>query len=92
MGVRSSTTRVGGKEKGDGIDKATSHSFVLCNSKTWSTHPKTLRERHSQLLFTEAASGDDGEMFVTEDLCRELLKDDTNFQQMERECAEAFQA
>ena len=59
-----------------------SHTFTLYQPETWRTYPREVRERYSNWLHTQAADGADGKIFVTKELCSEVLKDDTIFAHM----------
>jgi hypothetical protein len=52
---------------------------VLYEPHCWAQYPEELKERYLAYLYTDAADGTDGEMFVSEELCMEVLKDKTIF-------------
>ena len=79
------------RQAGDDSDKVTVHTFQLNTAKVWQSYPPELRECYAPLMFTEAADGDKGQIFVSEDLCNELLKDDVTLSRTHRAMQESFQ-
>jgi hypothetical protein len=79
------------KATGDSSDKVSKHSFQLNTARVWANYPLELRLRYAPLLYTEAADGDNNQIFVSQSLCHEVLKDDTMLSKMEREMVESFQ-
>ena len=67
------------RRPGDSTDYVKDHTFTLYDHACWSLYPRKLRERYQQYLYTIAATGNDGEILVTQDLCLEVLKDEVNF-------------
>ena len=55
--------------KHDGVDKAKEHEFVLYKPTVWNSYPAAIRQKYQMFLYTEARSGADGDIFVTEDFC-----------------------
>jgi hypothetical protein len=76
---------------GDSSDKVSKHSFQLNTARVWAAYPPELKQWYAPLLFTEAADGDNGEIFVSQQLCAEVLKDDTLLSNMERSMIESHQ-
>ena len=73
------------------MDKATKHTFALYEHHTWSKYPDELKERYKEYLYTDITDGKYGEIFVTEELCSEILKHDINFLGLERNLRESFE-
>jgi hypothetical protein len=59
-------------------------------SAVWNNYPVELRSKYSAILHTDAADGSDGETFVSEDLCAEVLGDETNFTETQRFMKESY--
>jgi hypothetical protein len=60
-------------------DKAKSHTFALYEPQCWAQYPEELKECYLTFLYTDAADGKDGEIFISEELCLEVLKDKLSF-------------
>ena len=58
--------------------------FTVDENHVWSKYREELRDRYKPYLYTEVTDGKHGEIFVTEELCHELLHADVNFADMER--------
>jgi hypothetical protein len=59
------------KAVGDDSDKAKSHSFfTLYEPQCWAQYPEELKEWYLTYLYTEAADGKDGEIFVSEEILK----------------------
>ena len=78
------------RAKNDGVDKAKVHQFHIYEPRVWSCYPKVLRDKYSKDLFTEAATGAEGEIFVTQEFCCEILRDGNIFLEVTRYMAEAY--
>ena len=72
------------------MDGLRGHDFHVYEPRVWSNYPKALRDKYSSYLYTEAAGGGDGEIFVTEELCHEILRDENIFLELTRFMNEAY--
>jgi hypothetical protein len=79
------------KGAGDDSDKCGNHTFHLYLPEVWNSYPPELRERYECHIFTQVADGKNGELFVTEELCMEVLKDKTIFAELERDLNDSFE-
>ena len=70
------------KRVGDDSDKVSGHQFMPYSPEVWSAYPEELRDKYSDVLHTQVADGAAGEIFVTDELLRETLKDDVLFSQL----------
>ena len=52
-------------------------------------YPAELRAKYKSFLHTDAVDGADGAVFVSEDLCCEILRDKSNFTQISKRMIEA---
>ena len=76
---------------GDDSDKVAAHTFHCYAPHVYANYPDELRARYSSILYTDARDGKSGSNFVTEDLCSEVLKDETNFAELTRHMHEAYE-
>ena len=74
----------------DGSDLAAPHTFHLSDPSCYNQYPHQLKERYCKWIFTQASEGNGREVLVTEELCLELLKDETIFSGIHRSMATAF--
>jgi len=88
-----STTCIGdpATAKGDSTDNVTAHSFHCYEPHVFANYPEALRRKYQKNLFTAAKDGQNGSMFVTEELCSEILKDETNFAALTRHMNDAYE-
>jgi hypothetical protein len=77
--------------KGDDSDKVSPHTFHCYAPHVYVNYPDELRDRYRAILYTDARDGKNGSYFVTEDLCSEVLKDETNFAELTRHMKEAYE-
>jgi hypothetical protein len=75
----------------DSSDRVSDHTFHLYSPQVWSRYPRELQERYKAVLFFDVADGKDGQVFVSEDLCNEVLRDSTVFSHLARELREHHQ-
>jgi hypothetical protein len=79
------------KAKGDSTDKVSAHTFHCYEPNVFANYPAALRKKYDKNLFTAAKDGSNGSMFVTEELCSEVLKDETNFAALTKLMDDAFE-
>jgi hypothetical protein len=79
------------KAKGDGTDKVSKHSFHCYEPHVYQNYPAKLLEKYSTILYTDARDGKDGGIFVTETLCSEILRDETNYSELTRHMHDAYE-
>jgi hypothetical protein len=77
--------------KNDGRDNTRDHSFHCYEPRVFSQYPVELQEKYGKHLYTNCRDGADGSMFVTEELCSEVLKDETNFSELTRHMEVAYE-
>jgi hypothetical protein len=70
---------------GDNVDKVSSHS-IYC----YEPYPLELLQKYSHLIHADASDEANGSIFVTKDLCAEILRDETNFTELTRHMKENF--
>jgi hypothetical protein len=71
--------------------KGSDTTFHLYEACVWSKYPLEVREQYTSTLYTEVADGQNGEIFVSEDLCKEILKDDAIIAASARHMKESFE-
>lgn len=79
------------KKVGDSSDKICTRTFKLYQPQTFMSYPPEVISRYESYMYTKVAPGHGKEMFVTEDLCAELLTDDTVFLACHRHMVDSFE-
>lgn len=71
-------------------DKCSTHTFHIYTQSCWEQYPREVWELYDGFLWRDVADGEDGELFVTDELCNTVLDDDTNFSKLERQFEERY--
>jgi len=79
------------KKVGDSSDKICVRYFKVYQPKTFLSYPPEVIKRYESYMYTDVAGGDGKEILVTEELCRELLTDDTVFLACHRHMLDSFE-
>jgi hypothetical protein len=72
------------------VAKVSSHSFHCYTPQVYENCPTELKETYSGGMFTDAEDGKGRAMMFTKPLADEVMKDETNFSELERHIEEAF--
>jgi hypothetical protein len=90
IGYCNSPTCGGDKSDPSDQDLRSQHSFHVYMECCWKHYPDELKERYEAILWRDVSTGDQGQTFVTEELCCELLHDSTIISKMAADMKDSF--
>jgi hypothetical protein len=77
-------------DQDDAIAKFPRHSFHCYSPQVFENYPNELKERYQDIIVTDTEDGKCGAIMFTKPLSDEVLKDETNFSELERHMEEDF--
>jgi hypothetical protein len=76
----------GGKEETN-AKRLSNHTFTIYSEVCFDQYPPEVKEAYADILFRDVANGNNGQFFVSEELCCKVLDDRTLFSQMANDLA-----